>query len=211
MIHRRLPWIEIALTLLPIFTAVSAIASSPADKPIDTIELEKYIVSERPQGIIPFCFEAVGTSDGAMIVPPVIASRRPAETPLNNRLVSTSHSADNRAFSRHAIRAVLRAKGHDVFAKGTTFENNGPYPPQLSQEGGGQIVAIDGRDINRFTLFTLRDTWFSGEVGDEVKLIVLTGGKSPVFHEISIRRISAKKWKSLWLDHSQTAQPNAAH
>jgi hypothetical protein len=210
MIFSRPLWPKIALSIALIFATAPGVSSEPPSLPPDTIELEKYVVSERPQGVIPFCFEAVGTSDGAMIVPPVIASSRPGEAPLNNHVASTSNTASSRAFSRQSIRAILRAKGSDVFETGSSFATDGDCPPQLSLEGGGQVVAIGGRDINRFTLFTLRDLWFSGEVGDEVKLVILTGGKAPVFREISVRRISAKKWKNIWVAHSRAVQPRTS-
>jgi hypothetical protein len=74
-------------------------------------------------------------------------------------------------------------------------------PDVIALKYGGQILAIDGRDVTAMSYQQLRKLCFEGEAGQPVRLVIRgCGPELHLFREITVRRISDRKRDRLFAE-----------
>lgn len=183
--------------------AAESTASDDPDQPGDAIhELDKMIISEKAEGIVPLLGFWQFKLTGRLIIAPVVPP--PAKPGENFSLSIQSHPrwepGRNSRFSNALFRGT--PENHGFVSRDSTskwVEKNSPgFPPELTIPGGGQIVAIDGQDVWECNGYTLRKLWEGGPVGAPVTLVIQGANEDQcVFRQITLKRISKKKWLQL--------------
>ena len=181
-------------------TAAHAAKSGDPNEPADAIhELDKMIISEKADGVVPLmaCWQC--TLAGRLIIAPTVPpATRPGES---FSLTIQSHPNSLKFRGPRFDTTTLRGTPEDYgFSGGSNWkkQNSAGFPPELCLPGGGQIVAIDGQDVWETNGYTLRKLFFGGRVGDPVTLVIQGANDDRfVFREITLKRISFKKWADL--------------
>lgn len=188
-------------------TAAHAVKSSVSDdpnQPGDAIhELDKLVISEKAEGIVPLmaCWQFSLT--GRLRIAPTVPPPTPPGEHFSLRIQSHPRWEPGRGsrFSTALLRGTPESYGFqsEDSTSRWTHKNSPGFPPELTIPGGGQIVSIDGVDIWECNGYTLRKLWEGGPVGEPVILVIQGANDDQyVFRQITLKRISKKKWEQLF-------------
>jgi hypothetical protein len=138
----------------------------------DAIELERMTVTDSPPGSIPFGYHwYYNRLTSSILIAPVIPP-----VALREEIISQT---------------VVDHRGKPTRTDGYWKINP---PDVIALKYGGQILAIDGRDVTTMSNRELKKLCNDGPAGETVRLIIRgCGPELHLFREITVRRISDRK------------------
>ena len=191
----------LAATTVTLAHAATSIDSADPNDPGSAIhELDKMVISEKAEGIVPLIAAWQFTLTGRLIIAPTVPPpTKPGEKfSLHVQSQPRWEPGKSARFSTDSFRGTPELFGFVGARKHWVFKSSPGFPPELTIPGGGQIVAIDGQDVWECNGRSLSKLWEGGPVGEPVTLVIQgVNDDQYVFRQITLKRISKKKWRQL--------------